>query len=196
MLSPQSPSQVSHHLSLFSTPNDPPQPSQREKLGQDLQYWIETRSVTPGLDGIDTFLLACLEGLLRLDLENLPRDIMQDYTLLNEVLRMGVPMRYLWSDIRAHLDLYRRSLLALPDFMHRNFEIDNLMSQKSYDTILALCRRCIEGLEITESQHKDILELLRSEKATEMAELSIQESKRVMLCKSKRTQSIGFIWMY
>ena len=181
LLLPPSPSKFARDLGHLTAPRAPPPPSQRRDPVQDLQYWIKTQSVNLDSYGSGNFLLACLEGLLRVDFENLPIDIMRNTRLVNEVLTEDTSMRDLWFDVRAQLDLYRQSILALPDFVSQNFDMSNAGSEKAYESILGLCRRCIQCLEITESQHRDILELLRSEKATEMAELSIQESKRVML---------------
>ena len=108
---------------------------------------------------------------------------MQNNRSFDDIKKMDISPKSVWSNIRAHLDLFRRSKLALPEFLHHNFEMSNTVSEKACETILALCQRCVQDLEIVEAQHRDIIDILGTEKATEMAMLSIQESKRVMLCK-------------
>ena len=182
IIASQFPSKVSEDPRIGLSPTDT---QSRTLLGLDLQYWIQSQSQNLEYYGSGNFLLVCLEGLLRIDLENLPTHIIRSNMDLRDIESMPMSLKNLWSDARAQLDLYRKSIIALPDFVRRNFDMSKPASENAYQQILALCQRCIQYLEITESQQKDILDLIRSEKATEMAELSIQESKRVMLRKSE-----------
>lgn len=88
----------------------------------------------------------------------------------------------LWYHLRREVDDKRSVMLKLRRFVSANFaDFEGELSQQ-YNILEADYKRHIEAIEMEEAMLKDQINILMSGKSTEMAELSIQESKRVMLC--------------
>ena len=92
--------------------------------------------------------------------------------------------REFWNGLRDEIGRHRVTLQALPEFVETNFDMSKKSLIELYGNIGAQYERHLKEQEIIESRLKDQIDILSSSKATEMAELSIKESRRVMLCKS------------
>lgn len=83
----------------------------------------------------------------------------------------------LWDSLRGELDNARMFLDIFLEFVRRTTIGD------AFYRVEEKVRRHIARIELVEERLRDQLSIIGSAKGIEMAELSIQESKRVMLCK-------------
>jgi hypothetical protein len=101
-----------------------------------------------------------------------------DYGIDNATLRRQ------WQHFRNEVDEWRMILLWLPTFVEQNFNTADENLQKAYKLIQGTYEQYVRETELAEARMRDHLDMIDSAKGTEMAELSIYESKRVMLRES------------
>ena len=89
-----------------------------------------------------------------------------------------------WKYLRSELDSHRETITGLQAFVYAHFEMEDVRSTRAYSRILQSYEKYCKELERAEARLRDQIGIMSSDRATEMAEISIQESKRVMLCKS------------
>ena len=119
--------------------------------------------------------MICLEALVHNQLSH--GEILPRSDSSSELLKKN------WSDLRDRLDYSRQMIINLPDFIFDNFgtEVEKLTQARS--RMIHLWEKYCKRLEIAEARIRDEINMKSSERATEMAQISIQESKRVMLRK-------------
>ncbi|KAF2729757.1 hypothetical protein EJ04DRAFT_62911 [Polyplosphaeria fusca] len=134
--------------------------------------------------------LRCVASLLEWQMSCAPQ-----YALIYPQFHGELPMKYWhqspfigfhdvrerWLDLRRETDSRRTTLLSLPIFLAVNF-------RRPGDQLIEACARLVDayeayvkGLGIEEAALKDYIEVQSSGSSTEMARISIQESKRVIL---------------
>lgn len=184
--------------------------SQNEALDLDAPYspgkpetvsaidrWIYDAASTRGRYGAGNTLFACLEALLRCHQSKAPSGVPM-------LMDLEVPYshpRYehdqdrdfdyepplLLDKLRHEIDSRRAVLNALPEFVRRNFDIEDPRIRIALDSVGSTYGRWTRELEIEEASFRDRLNVISTGKSTEMAELSIRESKRVLLRKMKHS---------
>lgn len=140
----------------------------------------------------ETFcLFVCLEGLLRIDMVAILSWHMKRhssaYSKPQSLLYAISEVRQEWDNFRNKIDAYRATSTALDGFVaeHSN-------TKECPDSCRKLSLRYaqhIQELELVGSHANDQINMMSSVVATEMAQISIKESKRVMLCKEETTMS-------
>ncbi|KAF2106151.1 hypothetical protein BDV96DRAFT_591526 [Lophiotrema nucula] len=88
-----------------------------------------------------------------------------------------------WFSLRRELDARRKTLLLLPAFLdtHVLLEDDDDLLKRRCKRMVAEYERHLRRLEIDESRVREIIAIKSSGTATEMAQLSIRETKRTGL---------------
>jgi hypothetical protein len=158
--------------------------------------------------GAGNFLFVCLEALLQLQLSITPQHIpflrgrswdsgrYTDYWRKpsNKAPEWQLIPRDLWYELQTQIQTRRETLLSMPSFMAHNFRMDGDDDEDqerqstlamAYNDIKGRYERHVEWLELFVTKLKDVSDFENSEKSIAMAELSIKESKRMMLCKSR-----------
>lgn len=105
--------------------------------------------------------------------------------------RIEVDSRILWTRLRGEADHQRLNLTALPSFVASNFDSNEKLLKRKLNELQGKWERYVKELEMAESRLRDHIAILASQKSTEMAERSIAESKRVILCMLDGYFSIG-----
>ena len=95
-----------------------------------------------------------------------------------------------WSLIRDTLVSCQEDLEMLPRFAVEFLDVKKKDSARVYQRITEDYRRYTDRLSTTELLVKDQIGMISSAITTEMARISIKESKRVMLCKSAYIEKI------
>ena len=88
-------------------------------------------------------------------------------------------VRQEWNRFRNKIDAYRATLLALDAFVSENFYMKEY--PEACKKLSLRYTQHIQELELVASYANDQLNMMSSAVATEMAQISIKESKRVML---------------
>ncbi|CAN9094752.1 unnamed protein product [Alternaria alternata] len=145
------------------------------------------------------FLYVCLAALLELHLSTAPTSIfqsglyngyqglMREYrtnlgSLTNKPLLVSVYPDMGWGELRMELDHQRHTLRWMTRFFKRHFDYSNEDLQAAFEDIRERFKLRIQDLEEVESQLRDQMASEGINKSIRMAEMSIRESKRVMLC--------------
>ena len=121
----------------------------------------------------------CLEGLMWVEVA-LMHDLPRTHRYVPE---------YAFGYVDAVVRFCRQTVLALPVTASRNLNLQDEHISNSYEKILAVYKRTLETAEMHASKIKDSLDRERHSKTIEMAEISIKESKRVMLCEFATSKS-------
>ena len=87
----------------------------------------------------------------------------------------------IWARLRKEVDEQRATLRWIPHFFREHFDPKCKTLQKAFDDILERFKFRLQDLEQSESQLRDHLAVEGTSKSIHMAEMSIRESKRVML---------------
>lgn len=95
--------------------------------------------------------------------------------------RMQSEISSLWSRLRDELDMHRMMAEHISRYVQRHFQGLRDGQQAALDIILDGLRLRHLDLELSEANLRDRLAMHRSETGAEMAQLSIRESKRVIL---------------
>jgi hypothetical protein len=148
-------------------------------------------------DKFEDILFASLRALMELHLVTPPRNVpfLSEMQHSKSILRMKfyecgpgfsslVPKnaQKMWVALRKEVDDNRSMLPNLQRYIERHFNECN--SKKT--TLLNLIDRCdiyLKNLELAEASLRDTITMYSTEASTRMAELSIRESKRVLLRK-------------
>jgi hypothetical protein len=86
-----------------------------------------------------------------------------------------------WTLLRWELDEQRTTLRWIGRFFHKHFDDENKDLQAAFEDIKERFTLRVQDLEQSESQLRDHLAAEGINKSYHMAEMSIRESKRVML---------------
>ena len=160
--------------------------------------------------GTKSIPVLCLRGLLRLHIlsmhslqESKPRLRVRHFArgsdlVLNQQLDQGcrdglfrqpsalplAEMQHRWSLLRHEVVSCRETLLFLPNFLSRINKMEDEDIVRVIEETMGEYKFQVKRLEMTESLTKDEISMMSSAVTTEMAQISIKESKRVMLCES------------
>lgn len=149
--------------------------------------------------GSGNFLYVCLAALLELHISTAPTSILQFGEFIS---REGFMNRYRrnnlqtaneplpvsdypdkgWSRLRTELDHQRHTLRWMTRFFKRHLDYRNKDLQAAFKEMRERFRLRVQDLEQVESQLRDQLANEGIDRSIRMAEMSIRESKRVMLC--------------
>ncbi|RYO65534.1 hypothetical protein AA0116_g2903 [Alternaria tenuissima] len=149
--------------------------------------------------GPGNFLYVCLAALLELHLSTPPtsvfhfedsrwrRVMMHKYRgnclkTTNEPLPLGTYPDMGWSQLRTELDHQRYTLRWMTRFFKRYLDYSNEDLQAAFEDMRERFKLRVQDLEEVESQLRDQMASEGINKSIRMAEMSILESKRVMLC--------------
>jgi Mg2+ and Co2+ transporter CorA len=99
----------------------------------------------------------------------------------------------LWNELRTELDDAKGVLRSLPGFVNQNLNKAESNLKERLEWMQLLFERYVTKVESVEQRFRDQLTIIASAKWVEMAELSIQESKRVMLCKYLSTYATAML---
>lgn len=148
--------------------------------------------------GPGNFLYVCLAALLELHLSTAPESIFQSFksghlqglmrkyckirSSPNKSLPVGRYPDMGWGKLRMELDHQRHTLRWMPRFFKRHLDHSNGDLQAAFEDIRERFKLRVQDLEEVESQLRDQMASEGINKSIRMAEMSIRESKRVMLC--------------
>ena len=155
--------------------------------------FVSERIEDVGQYGDGNFLLVCVEALLSIQSCNPPwcislidhenGDSWGRYT--GERLFEDSHQQR-WAELRDELDSHRETLLWLAYFIKTNFNLEETKAKIACSGLQGNFERFVKEVEIAEVRSRDQIGILSSRKATEMAQMSIAESKRVMIRESDR----------
>lgn len=164
--------------------------------GDILRDWIIDKGQDIQAYGEGNFLFVCLEALLRLHaVATSPDDI--DFIYRPQTMS-GVPdntiesWRRTSATFRLDLSNYQEALLALQDFVPENFRSKDRTFAVVFDRVYAKYARHVKRLEQADFRLKEQVNTEHATIATNMAQISIKESKRMMLSKSQAT-SVSYL---
>jgi hypothetical protein len=149
--------------------------------------------------GPGNFLCVCLAALLELQLSTAPMNIFQSFPSgdLQKLMRkyrqnlrspadLALPVGEYpnrgWDELRLELDHQRHTLRWMPRFFKRHFKDRKEDLPAAFEDIKERFKLRVQDLEEVESQLRDQMANEGINKSIRMAEMSIRESKRVMLC--------------
>lgn len=92
--------------------------------------------------------------------------------------------RWLWSQLRAEIDDGRASLDKIPMFVKKHLESSDISAANRIAHVVDELQLHFCLLERSESSLKDHISMHSSGLSAEMAEQSINESRRITLCES------------
>ena len=95
-------------------------------------------------------------------------------------------LRAQWSHLKHESKMCRRTLLVLTDYIDQNFNTEDEILKPIYKKLFSRYNRHVEQLDRAERDLNDRINQISSAISTEMAQVSIRESKRVMLRESPR----------
>jgi hypothetical protein len=183
----------------------------RERSNQDsddhARYYRKSlveRYITEAIEsktqfGPGNFLYICLAALLELHLSTAPTSVFlsgwfdgrQGITrkyrrnglrTINESIPVSRYSDKGWSELRMELDHQRHTLRWMTRFFKRHLDYKNKDLQAAFKDIRERFKLRVQDLEQFESQLRDELASEGIDRSIRMAEMSIRESKRVMLC--------------
>ena len=96
----------------------------------------------------------------------------------------------LWIALREEVDEQRTALRWISRFSRKHFDHKNQNLQADFDDIMERFTLRVQDLEQSESQFRDYLAVEGTRNSILMAEMSIRESKRVMLCMSSSARDL------
>jgi hypothetical protein len=169
-----------------------------DQLGHKSNKWLVQRFITSGVGlndcfGPGNFLYVCLAALVEIHLSSAPRNVPYvDWRGIRSRLfyeyrgvRSGESLRInsdrAWTLLRTELDEQRTTLRWIGRFFHKHFDDENKNLQAAFDDIKERFTLRVQDLEQSESRLRDHLAAEGINKSYHMAEMSIRESKRVML---------------
>jgi hypothetical protein len=168
--------------------------------------WLVRRFITEAIDskntfGPSTFLYFCLASVLELHLSSAPKNepyigpnclnprVKNKYLgayneVTNERQTTDVNVERMWAELRWELDEQRTTLRWMTRFFQKHFDYGNDNLRAAWEDIRERFKLRVQDLEQSEAQLKDHVTMQGISKSYNMAEMSIRESKRVMLCMS------------
>ena len=138
----------------------------------------------------ESILIACVEALIDDCIVSPPFYILQQILLPTspfaprEKHRESPQLQEKWTYLRNHSDNLRESKLHLNRFIRNNLDLSQESAAEVSARLCAKLATYISTIEIVEARMQEQISKVASSKATEMAEMSIRESKRVMLGNS------------
>ncbi|KAH8635902.1 hypothetical protein IG631_07736 [Alternaria alternata] len=149
--------------------------------------------------GHGNFLYVCLAALLELHLSTAPTGIIHSgwfggrkgmmcryrrngRNTINGPIPLGTYSDMGWRELRMELDHQRHTLRWMTRFFKRHLDYNNEDLQAALEDIRERFKLRVQDLEEVESQLRDQMASEGIVKSIRMAEMSIRESKRVMLC--------------
>lgn len=177
------------------TPNRTTEPPVGSRAGtlanaERLVTWFHKCALEASKYGSDAFRFSCIEALVEYHSTLMPQNmpIFEDwdgpfYSRVRSNTWLGAPPQILWNRLRTEVDDARMFLNKFPKFVSRNFDICEPTISDAFRHVEEKYKDHIARIEVVETRFRDQLSIVSSAKGIEMAELSIQESKRVMLCK-------------
>ncbi|KAH6862979.1 hypothetical protein B0T12DRAFT_400939 [Alternaria alternata] len=147
--------------------------------------------------GPGNFLYVCLAALLELHLSTAPMDVFYSgligghmgsthkYRSFQGATNESLSVRNFpdmgWSRLRMELDHQRHTLRWMTRFFKRHFDYRNKDLQAAFKEVRERFKLQVQDLEQVESQLRDQIASEGVHKSISMAEISIRESKRVMI---------------
>ena len=192
MFPPRTPSQFSQKPT--ETPNFP-------AVAEDRDIWLIRKYLlrnndAPATYGRENTLFLGLAALVELHLSTPSRNIplftrVQEYFFLKYYgcylspgwWNLTVELRFLWPRLRTEVDEQRITLQWMSRFARRYFDFNEDGMEEAFQDLKDRFELNFRELELAESRVQDQTAMNSSRKSTEMAEQSIKESKRVMMCK-------------
>ncbi|CAN9404564.1 unnamed protein product [Alternaria alternata] len=198
--------------SLGSTMFSSKRPSQmRERHNRDsthhprhyhkslVEQYIDEAVESNNQFGPGNFLYVCLAALLELHLSTAPISVFQNADFgwyqglmrkyrrnsrdkTNRPLSVNTDQDVGWRLLRMELDDQRYTLRWMTRFFKRHLDYRNKDLQAAFKEIRGRFKLRVQDLEHFESQLRDQMASEGIDKSIRMAEMSIRESKRVMLC--------------
>jgi len=102
----------------------------------------------------------------------------------------GASPEQMWAGLRTELDEQRTTLRWMNRFFRKHFNHSNQDLQAAFDDLIELFKLRVDDLEQSDSLLKDHIASAGISKSSRMAEMSIRESKRVMLCTPNLLQTL------
>jgi hypothetical protein len=164
-----------------------------------VERYITEAIETTAQFGPGNFLYVCLAALLELHLSTAPTSVFQSrmFDEHQELMRRYYDSRRAttnepfpvsdypdmgWSRLRMELDHQRHTLRWMTRFFKRHLDYRNKDLQAAFKEIRERFKLRVQDLEQVELQLRDQLATKGIDKSIRMAEMSIRESKRVLLC--------------
>jgi len=207
MYPPEKPSQIPEN---FLNAADQPEPLQRNT-------WLIQRFITSGIGsdnsfGKGNFLYVCLAALVDLQLSTLPSNVphISGYGLQSEVMleycggnprgneapsALSADPSMTWARLRNDVDEERTTLRWINRFFRKNFDCSNEDIRAAFDETMECFKFRVQDLEQAESWLRDHLAVQGTSESIHMAEMSIRESKRVMLRMYNSTSDLMSLLM-
>ena len=165
--------------------------------------WLVQRFITSGIGSDDAFgkgnfLYVCLAALVELHLSTAPLNVPHiDFRGLHSKATLKYCGHYrpdgdgisswtidsslVWTRLRNDVDQQRTTLRWITHFFRKHFDYSNQDIQAAFNDTMECFKLQLQDLEQSESQLRDHLAVEGTSKSIHMAEMSIRESKRVML---------------
>lgn len=145
--------------------------------------------------GPHNHLFACLEVLLRYQVMEIPKSIpafdveaksMEDILYLefsepDDPSPGRSPYEY-WNELQSEIQQKQETLLALPGFIRQALDTEQPELMAAINDITDQYSRHVQWLELICARLKNTMDLASSMKSTEMAKITIAETKRMMSC--------------
>jgi hypothetical protein len=161
-------------------------------VGDIFVEYARKRSSNLQVYGENNFLFTALEWLLRLHIVQLHFELSSPHSpemAYKDRFHYGKweieNLRLRWQEIRDALMSCKKILLMLPQFIDQAYNSRDKKFMQTYQDIITEYEAYVKELENLELYLKDRISLMSPELTVEMADLSIKESKRVLLCKLK-----------
>jgi hypothetical protein len=177
-------------------PSSSTQPHGRLDKTAALREWIIMQTQKDNLSRHGNVIFLCLEALLHLHMSTTLSHtscLTSRYGPLGPFNDFGSDMsgnvdqhtRMSWEGLQSEIQMRRETLLAIPDFMNNTFDMAQETGdmRKAYASIRNRYERHIQCLELSASRLKETLAIKSSAKNIAMGEVTIKESKRLMLCE-------------
>ena len=167
--------------------------------------WLIQRFITSGVGsdnafGKGNFLYVCLAALVELHLSTAPLNVPHigfhglksqveleleycgEYRLTAEGFSVfAVDPSTIWARLRNDVDDQRTTMRWITRFFRKHFDYSDQAVQAAFDETMECFKFRLQDLEQSESRLRDHLVDEGTSKSIRMAEMSIRESKRVML---------------
>jgi hypothetical protein len=168
------------------------------QLGYQSNRWLVQRFITSGAGlnncfGSGNFLYVCLAALVEIHLSSAPRyvpyidgngigsHVCYEYRGVRSDLFQPISPGIAWTRLRRELDEQRTTLRWIGRFFRKHFDDEHKDLQAAFEDIKERFTLRVQDLEQSESHLRDHLAAEGINKSYHMAEMSIRESKRVML---------------
>jgi len=207
MYPPERPSQIPEG---FLNAADQPETSHRST-------WLVQRFITSGIGsensfGKGNFLYVCLAALVDLQLSTLPSNVphIDRYGLQSQLIleyrggsasgtlgpsALSADPSTTWARLRKDVDEERTTLRWMNRFFRQNFDCSNKDIRAAFDETMVCFKLRVQDLEQAESWLRDHLAVKGTSESIHMAEMSIRESKRVMLRMYNSTSDLMSLLM-